>query len=210
MATMNAMTSSKNPILEEQGYKIMGMSIPAFMTFSMIVAVATVMGVLPKGLVGAIPFMMVLGAILNELGNKTPIIKDFFGGGPIVIIFGSAALFTYQIIPTAVTETVVTFTKAGGFLNFYIAALITGSILGMDRKLLMKASLRYLPAILGGVVTALGLVGIVGGFIGYGFKEAILYIGVPIMGGAWVLELFLYQKCLANSCRLTYRKCFPL
>ncbi len=183
MATMNEMTSSRNLIQEEQGYKIMGMSIPVFMTFSMIVAVATVMGVLPKGLVGAIPFMMVLGAILNELGNKTPIIKDFFGGGPIIIIFGSAALFTYQIIPTAVTETVVSFTKAGGFLNFYIAALITGSILGMDRKLLMKASLRYLPAILGGIITALGLVGIVGGLIGYGFKEAILYIGVPIMGG---------------------------
>ena len=115
MATMNEMTSSRNLIQEEQGYKIMGMSIPVFMTFSMIVAVATVMGVLPKGLVGAIPFMMVLGAILNELGNKTPIIKDFFGGGPIIIIFGSAALFTYQIIPTAVTETVVSFTRQADF-----------------------------------------------------------------------------------------------
>ncbi len=183
MASINEMTSSSNLIQEEQEYKIMGMSIPVFLTFSMIVAVATVMGVLPKGLVGAVPFMMVLGAILNEVGNRTPIIKDFFGGGPIVIIFGSAALFTYQIIPTAVTDIVVTFTKAGGFLNFYIAALITGSILGMDRKLLMKASLRYLPAILGGIVVALGLVGIVGGLIGYGVKEAILYIGVPIMGG---------------------------
>jgi Na+/citrate or Na+/malate symporter len=136
----------------------MGMSIAVFLTFSMMVVVATMLGVLPKGLVGAVPFMMVLGAILNEVGNRTPIIKDFFGGGPIVIIFGSAALFTYQIIPTAVTDIVVTFTKAGGLLNFYIAALITGSILGMDRKLLMKASLRYLPAILGGIVVALDLV----------------------------------------------------
>ena len=187
MASINETTSSMNQIQEEEGYKIMDMSIPVFMTFSLIVAIATVMGVLPKGLVGAVPFMMVLGAILNEVGNRTPIIKDFFGGGPIVIIFGSAALFTYQIIPSAVTEIVVTFTKAGGFLSFYIAALITGSTLGMVRKLLMKASLRYLPAILGGVITALGLVGIVGGFIGYGFKEAILYIGVPIMGNAMAI-----------------------
>jgi Na+/citrate or Na+/malate symporter len=75
------------------------------------------------------------------------------------------------------------FMKSEGFLNFYIAALITGSILGMDRNLLVKAAIRYLPAIIGGVVTALGLVGLVGALIGYGAKEAILYIGVPIMGG---------------------------
>ncbi|HKL10639.1 MAG TPA: 2-hydroxycarboxylate transporter family protein [Clostridia bacterium] len=169
---------------EEKGYKIMGMSLPVFGVCAAVVFAAVFMGVLPGGLVGAIPFMMVLGAILDEIGNRTPIIKDYFGGGPIVVIFGSAALFTYGIIPAKATEIVVAFTKSGGsFLSFYIAALITGSILGMDRKLLIKASVRYLPAILGGVAVALGLVGIVGGMMGFGMKQAILYIGVPIMGG---------------------------
>lgn len=168
---------------EEKGYKIMGMSLPVFGVCAAVVFAAVYLGKLPGGLVGAIPFMMVLGAILDELGNKTPIIKDYFGGGPIVVIFGSAALFTYGIVPEKVTEIVVTFTKGGGFLNFYIAALITGSILGMDRNLLKKASVRYLPAILGGVAAALGLVGLAGGLMGFGMKEAILYIGIPIMGG---------------------------
>ena len=161
----------------------MGMSLPVFGLATAIILIAVYLGKLPKGLTGAIPLMMVMGAILNEIGNRTPIIKDYFGGGPIVIIFGSAALFTYGIIPEYAKEIAVTFTKAGGFLNFYIAALITGSILGMNRKLLIKASMRYLPAILGGVIVALGLVGIVGALIGYGFKEAVRYIGVPIMGG---------------------------
>lgn len=168
---------------EEKIYKIMGMSMPVFGVCAAVVIAAVYMGKLPGGLVGAIPFMMILGAMLDEIGNRTPIIKDYFGGGPIIVIFGSAALFTYGIIPASVTDIVVAFTKGGGFLNFYIAALITGSILGMDRKLLMKASVRYLPAILGGVVAALGLVGLAGGLMGYGMKEAILYIGVPIMGG---------------------------
>ncbi len=35
-----------------------------------------------------------------------------------------------------------------GFLDFYIAALITGSILGMNRNLLMKASVRFIPVAL--------------------------------------------------------------
>ena len=131
---------------EEKGFKIMGMSLPVFGVCAAVVFAAVYMGVLPGGLVGAIPFMMVLGAILDEIGNRTPIIKDYFGGGPIVVIFGSAALFTYGIIPAKVTDIVVAFTKSGGsFLSFYIAALITGSILGMDRKLLIKASVRYLP-----------------------------------------------------------------
>lgn len=176
-------TSNTDLLKEEKGYKIMGMSLPVFGLATAIILIAVYLGKLPKGLTGAIPLMMVMGAILNEIGNRTPIIKDYFGGGPIVIIFGSAALFTYGIIPEYAKEIAVTFTKAGGFLNFYIAALITGSILGMNRKLLIKASMRYLPAILGGVIVALGLVGIVGALIGYGFKEAVLYIGVPIMGG---------------------------
>ena len=39
------------------------------------------------------------------------------------------------------------FKPTGAFLDFYIAALITGSILGMNRKLLVKAAARYFPAI---------------------------------------------------------------
>jgi len=169
--------------LEDQGYKIMGMSIPIFAIVTFVVLAATYMGVLPKGMVGAYPIMMVVGAIFNEIGNRTPIIKDYLGGGPIVVIFGSAALLTYGVLPQGTGEIIINFMKGEGFLSFYIAALITGSILGMDRKLLIKAAVRYLPAIIGGVVVSLGLVGLVGGLIGFGAKKAILYIGLPIMGG---------------------------
>lgn len=169
---------------EKQGYKIMGMSLPLFGILTAIVFFASYLGKLPSGLVGALPFMMVLGAILNEIGNKTPIIKSYFGGGAIVVIFGTAALATYGLIPEATSEVMVSFTKSGsGFLSFYIAALITGSILGMDRELLIKASVRYLPVILGGVIVSIALTGVVGAIMGYGAKQAILYITIPIMGG---------------------------
>ncbi len=127
--------------------------------------------------------MMVLGAILNLIGNKTPIVKTYLGGGAIVVIFGSAALFTYGILPEYTKDITTNFMKGEGFLNFYIAALITGSILGMNSTLLKKAFLKYIPAILGGVIVAILLTGTVGLIIGYGFSEAVLYIAVPIMGG---------------------------
>ncbi|UUM10915.1 2-hydroxycarboxylate transporter family protein [Clostridiaceae bacterium HFYG-1003] len=164
-------------------YKIMGLSLPVYFGLLAVLLGAIALGVLPKGMIGAFLFMMVVGALLDVIGNNTPIVKTFFGGGPIVIIFGSAALVYFNILPKEVTDNVTTFMKGGGFLDFYIAALITGSILGMSKKLLMKAAIRYFPTILGGVAVALGLVALGGLIFGQSPAESIAYIGIPIMGG---------------------------
>ncbi|MBW8381866.1 MAG: 2-hydroxycarboxylate transporter family protein, partial [Youngiibacter sp.] len=73
-------------------YKIMGISLPLYFVLLAILILAIVMDVLPAGMIGAFAFMMIVGALLDVIGNNTPIVKTFFGGGPIVIIFGSAAL----------------------------------------------------------------------------------------------------------------------
>lgn len=164
-------------------YKIMGLPLGLFTILTVVVMSATYLGALPGGMVGAFPIMMILGAILNEIGDRAPIIKDYLGGGPILIIFGSAALVGYGILPEKSAAIITSFMKKESFLSFYIAALISGSILGMDRKLLIKAAVRYLPVILGGVCTALLLCGIAGMIMGFGFEEAVLYIALPIMGG---------------------------
>lgn len=170
-------------INDNGGYRIMGISIGVFAIIGAIVLLATYMEVLPKGMIGAYPLMMVLGAILDEIGNRLPIVRSYLGGGPIVIIFGSAALVTFNLIPESATTIMTNFMKGEAFLDFYIAALITGSILGMDRKLLIRASARYLPVIIGGVAVSFGLTAVVGILMGYGAKEAVLYIALPIMGG---------------------------
>lgn len=171
-------------VKKREGYKIAGFSVPAFLIMAAIVITASYLNVLPKGMIGALAAMFVVGSVLNEVGNHTPIIKTYLGGGPIVIIFVSAAMVTYNIFPKTTSDIISDFMKDGSaFLDFYIAALITGSILGMKRDLLIKAAVRYLPAILGGVVVALGFVGITGAITGFGSKEAVLFIGIPIMGG---------------------------
>lgn len=166
-----------------KGLELYNMPWPVFAAFSAIVLVAVAMGVLPKGMIGAFPFMIVLGGLFNEIGNRTPIVNTYLGGGAIVIIFGTALLCYYHAIPEGTVKIITNFMKGEGFLDFYIAALICGSILGMNRDLLIRAAIRYLPAIVGGVVVALGLAGLVGELTGYGAKQAILYIAVPIMGG---------------------------
>ncbi|WP_207663529.1 2-hydroxycarboxylate transporter family protein [Clostridium magnum] len=141
------------------------------------------MKVVPSGIVGILPLMLVIGTVLSLVGDKTPIIKDYSGGGPIVVIFGSSALVMFNILLKEAVAKITTFMGSGGFLDLIICALIAGSLLGMNRKLLLQAVVRYLPCLIGGVIAALALVGVVGALLGYGAKEAVLYIGVPIMGG---------------------------
>lgn len=167
----------------KKAYELYGMPWYVFAIFAVIVLAATYMGILPKGMIGAIPLMLVFGTILDEIGAKVPIVNSYLGGGAIVIIFGSAAGVYYHLLPQEAIKTITNFMKGEGFLDFYIAALITGSILGMNRKLLIKAALRYLPALIGGVAVAIALAALVGAATGYGAKEAVLFIAVPIMGG---------------------------
>ncbi|MBO4886886.1 MAG: 2-hydroxycarboxylate transporter family protein [Firmicutes bacterium] len=175
---------------------------PIFLIITAIVLIAAYIGVLPVGMTGCFIFMIVLGTFLDLIGEKTPIINSYFGGGAIVVLFGTALLHYFHLLPETVTvgeETVKyaqfwkdydmvgsinTFFKPNGaFLDWYIAALITGSILGMNRKLLMKASARYFPAIFGGLILAFGLCMLTAALTGYGPIKALLLVALPIMGG---------------------------
>lgn len=163
--------------------KIAGLSLNHFLIITVVTVIAAYLDWLPTGMIGAILFLMVIGGALNLIGDNIPIINKFFGGGPIVVIFFGAAITFYKWLPEAQIESMVTFMQSGGFLDFYIAALVTGSILGMNRQLLIKAAIRYFPTIIGGVIAALGLVSLVGPLMGVSSSEAMAYIGIPIMGG---------------------------
>ncbi len=183
--------------------KLFNLPVPIFFLITAVVLAATYLGVLPKGMAGCFVFMIVVSEMLAWVGDHTPIIKDFLGGGAIVVIFGSALLVYFNLLPAAKTvdgETVYNmalpfgkldlvgnigtfFKTTGGFLDWYIAALITGSILGMNRKLLVKAAARYFPAIFGGLILAFGLCIGVAAIMGYPIINALLLIALPIMGG---------------------------
>ena len=70
-----------------------------------------------------------------------------------------------------------------GFLDFYIAALICGSILGMNRKLLVKASAKFIPVALLSMVVGFFATGTVGALLGQGFGHSVMYISFAQMAG---------------------------
>lgn len=164
-------------------FTIMGIPLVYFAIITVLVITASYLNLLPKNMIGAFAYIMVLGAIFGLLGDNLPIVKDYLGGGPIVAIFGTALLVYTKIMPEETINTVSTFMTTNGFLDFFIAALICGSILGMDSKLLVKAGARYAVPLLGGILVSFILAGIVGLIVGYGWKNTILQIAMPIMGG---------------------------
>ncbi|MDH4574131.1 2-hydroxycarboxylate transporter family protein [Salinicola acroporae] len=162
---------------------IFGIPFPLFAIAAGVLVVSMATDTIPTGMIGALLVMMILGELMGFIGDRLPIVKSYLGGGAILAIFGAAALVYVQWLPTGVVDNVTQFMKSGGFLNFYIAALITGSILGMDSRVLVKVGSRYaLPLICAVLFAALFAIA-VGWVMGFSPQDAVVVITLPIMGG---------------------------
>ena len=179
MATMSA-TQQK---VQKEAFKIFGMAWYVYAAVAGIALIAMFGDYLPSNTVGAFAILYTLGIALGWIGDRIPVWNTYIGGGSILAFLGSAYLVYIGIIPEATIETVKIFMDTTDFLDLFIAVLITGSILSVNRKLLLKAFAGYLPAILAGIVGAI-LLGMVGGLL-VGVepaKVATEYV-LPIMGG---------------------------
>lgn len=175
----------KEKVVSNQNRSLHIFNIPIlwFLVFTVITLVSLYTGNLPGGMIGTLLVMMVLGELLGWAGDRTPVVKTFLGGGAIIAIFGSAFMVYAGLLPEETVTSMTDFMKSGGFLNFYIAALITGSILGMNSEVLVKVGLRYFLPIFGAVAGAVIIAGLLGFLVGFTLQEAILVITMPIMGG---------------------------
>lgn len=193
--------------------KISGIGLPVYLGITALITFVMCMGWLPGGMIGAFAVMMVYGGLFNTIGNHMPIVKTYLGGGAIFCIFASAGLVAAGWIPEEVIVNIDTFMNKTGFLNFYIAALITGSILGMNRSLLLRAAVRFLPVALCAMTFAILMVGIVGALVGYGFVDAVMFVAIPMMGGgmgAGVVPLSgMYAEALGQDSSILISRMIP-
>lgn len=179
--------------------RIMGMELPVYLIVAVIVLFAAEMEFMPSNMVGALAVMMVLGGVLNFLGSRIPIIRSYLGGGAVFSIFVSSALATFGILSVSVVANCKDFMNDVGFLDFYIAALITESILGMDRKLLQRAAVRFLPVSFISMFCAILAGGVAGMLTGRGMADAILYVALPMMSGGMGAGVIPLSGIYANA-----------
>lgn len=167
---------------KEHERTILGMPLGLYLGVLALTSICMYAGCVPKSLVPAFLVLMVFGEGLNAIGNTVPVVKTYLGGS-VVCILGAAAIQAVGLLPEQTYETMDFFINGSGFLIFYISALITGSLFNIDRKLLLRATVRLLPVAAASLAVGILASGIFGVLLGQGFWGGILYLGVPMTSG---------------------------
>ncbi len=162
--------------------KIAGFPLPLYFALFALTLACMLAGCIPKSLVPAFLVLMIFGEGLNWIGNSVPFVKTYLGGS-VICILGASMIQATGLIPQQTTETLSYFVNDSGFLIFYIAALITGSLFNIDRNLLLRATVKILPVAVAALAVGLFLSGLMGMVLGDGFWGGILYIGVAMTSG---------------------------
>jgi CCS family citrate carrier protein len=117
-----------------------------------------------------------------ELGKRLPYLNQI-GSAAIFATFVPSYLVYAHLLPSALVDSVTTFTISSNFLYLYISAIIVGSIFGMDRRVLIAGFVKiFAPLILGSLVALVTGVG-VGYLCGLEPRHTLLFLVVPIMAG---------------------------
>lgn len=127
--------------------------------------------------------LLALGAFTAaELGHHLPLLRRI-GGAAILTVFLPSYLVHAHLLPAPLIGAIESFTKQSNFLYLFIASIIVGSILGMERHILIAGFLRIFVPLFAGSLAALAAGTLAGLVAGLGLLHTIFFIVVPIMGG---------------------------
>ena len=161
-----------------------GMPLWMYLVCSGIVIAVVAAGALGSDITAFIAVSFTIAILFNKIGKILPIWNTYIGGGLLMVFFGTALLKQFNMIPEKYVELIGTMIQGDvNVLNTFIISLIAGSILSLDRKVLLRSFGGYIPAILGGLAGA-SLFGIATGLL-FGvppINMVIRYV-LPIMGG---------------------------
>ncbi len=173
-------------------FDVCGLPFKYFVPFFLMVMAAVYLGFIPKAkiadgltpasFVATIAYLMAIGGLFFWLGNTIPIVNNYLGGACLLPLLGASFLNYVGLVP----QELVSGTKvlmSGGFQDMYIAMLLVGSILVMDRKIILNATARYIPTVIGSQIFAIAFAMLAGVITGFGPVEALFDIAAPCMSG---------------------------
>ncbi len=163
-------------------YEIGVIPLPYFLGIALIVFLSAHLGYLPKTMIGGLAVIMTLGMLLGQVGQRLPLLRDI-GGGAILCLLLPSVLVYYGFFGSTTIDATKMLMKDANFLYFVIASLVVGSILGMNRLILVQGMIRmFVPLVIGTLAAVLAGLAVGVGF-GYSVHHTLFYIIVPIIGG---------------------------
>ena len=163
-------------------FKVTVVPLYIILPITILISILIMEGRYPNDLLGIIPVMAFAGYALGELGKRAPIIKNI-GGAAITVTFLPPFLVFMNWIPPVMVDSLTTFMKSSNLLYVNIAVLTVGSILAMNRTVLIKGFMSmFIPLVAGTLASVIVGVG-VGTLLGIGAYRSFFYIVIPIMAG---------------------------
>jgi malate:Na+ symporter len=162
--------------------RIGALPLPVYLVLIAVLAAMTLHGKLAADLPTGIALVTVGGFTCAELARRIPWIRHI-GATSIFAAFIPSMLIYYKLMPEPVTQAVTTFTKQSNFLYLFIAAIIVGSVLSMDRQTLVKGFVRIFIPVASGSIAAAVVGTCVGAALGLDIRHALFMVVVPIMAG---------------------------
>lgn len=173
-------------------FEVCGLPFKIFVPFFLMVMAAVYLGFMPTSnladglkptsFIVTIAYLMAVGGLFFWLGNTIPIVNNYLGGACLLPLLGASFLNYVGLVPAPLVSGVKVL-MSGGFQDAYIAMLLVGSILVMDRKIILNATARYIPTVIGSQVFAILFAMLAGVITGFGPVEALFDIAAPCMSG---------------------------
>jgi len=163
-------------------FRIGVIPLPVYFILVAITVAFLALGKLPTEISMVMALLAVAGFTAAALGKRVPLLKHV--GGPIIFATFLPSYLSYQqLIPPAVVNTIADFTNSTKMLYLFIAAICVGSILSMDRTVLVRGFFKIFVPLAVGSVAAMLAGTAVGAALGLGAKHTLFYIVIPIMAG---------------------------
>lgn len=155
---------------------------PVYFGLVLILATFNWLGKIPSDISLMIALLAVGGFTCAEIGRRIPVVASL-GGAAILATFVPSFLAYAGWLPAIMIASIKTFTKDSQVLYLYIAAIIVGSVLSMDRQVLLRGFLKIFAPMLAGTVAAVVVGLVVGRLFGLSLHEVFYFVLVPAMGG---------------------------
>ncbi|TDS88230.1 Na+/citrate or Na+/malate symporter [Rahnella sp. BIGb0236] len=183
-----ASSSAKQLSLKEKWWHILDtwkigiIPLPLFAMAGLLIAIDCLDGKLPSDIVVMVATLAFFGFACGEFGKRLPFIGKM-GAAAICATFIPSALVYYGLLPDVVVESTTKFYKSTNILYLYICCIIVGSIMSMDRKVLIQGFMRiFFPMLCGEVIGMLTGMG-VGLALGMEPFQIFFFLILPIMAG---------------------------
>ncbi|MGT2932621.1 2-hydroxycarboxylate transporter family protein [Streptococcus catagoni] len=162
--------------------RIGSVPLPVYVVLAILILITGYLQQLPVNMLGGFAVILTMGWLLGTIGASIPGLKNFGGPAILSLLVPSILVFFNLLNPNVLAATNILM-KEANFLYFYIACLVCGSILGMNRKILIQGLFRMIVPMLLGMVTAMAVGTLVGVILGLEWQKTLFYIVTPVLAG---------------------------